>query len=363
MILFPPADHGETELFGEPDRLTLLSLAAHIVIVDDELANVELLKRMLGRSGFQSVTGLTDPRDLEGRLISAPPDLVITDLHMPDRDGFWVLDLLTPLINQERLPVLVITGDGSRDARQQALTRGAKDFVTKPFDLVEVLLRVRNLLESRLLFQDLRQQNRALLESVRGTHRELEFTRVEMIERLALAAEYRDDQTNAHNLRVGDLSAQIALRIGTTPEEAGLLRRAAALHDIGKIGIPDALLRKAGPLTDGELRVMYTHTTIGARILGKSNSPLLQLAETIAISHHEKWDGSGYPNGLSGTDIPISGRIVAVADAFDAITNNRPYRKARSAEVAMALLREEAGRHYEVRLVDALASSVVASRA
>ncbi len=361
MILFPPAGHGETELFGEPDRITLLSLAAHIVVLDDERANVELVKRMLGRSGFQTVTAITDPRDLEGLLTTAPPDLVITDLHMPDRDGFWVLDLLAPLINQERLPVLMITGDGSQDARQQALMRGAKDFVTKPFDLVEVLLRVRNLLESRLLFQDLRQQNRALLDSVRGTHRELEFTRVEMIERLALAAEYRDDQTNEHNLRVGELSAQIALRIGTTPEEAGLLRRAAALHDNGKIGIPDALLRKAGPLTDGEMRVMRTHTTIGARILANSQSPLLQLAETIAISHHEKWDGSGYPNGLTGTAIPISGRIVAVADAFDAITNNRPYRQARSTEVALKLLREEAGTGYEVRLVDALASSVLAN--
>jgi len=361
MIHFPPDGHGETELFGEPDRLALLSLAAHIIVIDDEVSNVQLLKRLLEHSGFQSVTGLANASDLEGLLVSAPPDLVITDLHMPLRDGFWVLNLLAPLINQERLPVLVVTGDNSREARQQALTRGAKDFVAKPFDLVEVLLRVRNLLEGRMLFQDLRKQNRTLLESARGTNRELESARVEMIERLALAAEYRDDQTNAHNLRVGDLSAQIAMRIGATPEEAGLLRRAAALHDIGKIGIPDALLRKAGPLTEIELRVMRTHTSIGARILGNSHSPLLQLAETIAISHHEKFDGSGYPNGLAGTDIPISGRIVAVADAFDAITNNRPYRQGRSIEVAVALLREEAGRHYEVRLVDALESSVAAS--
>lgn len=361
MIHFPPGGRGETELFGEPDRIALLSLAAHIVVIDDELPNVQVLTRLLTQSGFQSVTGLTDASGLEGLLASSPPDLVITDLHMPRRDGFWVLDLLSPLIRHERLPVLVITGDGSRDARQRALTRGAKDFVTKPFDLVEVLLRVRNLLEGRMLFQDLRKQNRALLESARGTNRELESTRIEMIERLALAAEYRDDQTNEHNLRVGHVSAQIALRIGITPERADLLRRAAALHDIGKIGIPDALLRKAGPLTEGERRIMRTHTTIGARILGNSHSPLLQLAETIAISHHEKCDGSGYPNGLAVADIPIPGRIVAVADTFDAITNDRPYRQGRSAGVAVALLREQAGRHYEARLVDALESSVSAS--
>ncbi len=358
MIQFPPAVSGDTELFGEPHRLSLLSLAAHIIIIDDEPQNVRLLTTMLERSGYMSVTGLTDGRDLRPLLVSSPPDLVITDLHMPECDGFGVLDILMPLINQERLPVLVVTGDGSLDARQQALARGAKDFVTKPFDLVEVLLRVRNLLESRMLFQDLRKQNRTLLESAIGSTRELESTRVEMIERLALAAEYRDDETNQHNMRVGELSAKIALRIGLTPEEAGLLRRAAALHDIGKIGIPDALLRKAGPLSEGELRVMKTHTSIGARILGGSQSSLLQLAEAIAISHHERFDGTGYPRGLKGIEIPIAGRIVAVADAFDAITNDRSYRKARSVEVAMEILREQAGHHYEKRIIDALANIV-----
>jgi len=361
MIHFPPATSGDAELFGEPYRLSLLSLAATIIIIDDEPQNLALLTSMLHRSGFMGVTALTDARELPALLLSSPPDLVITDLHMPECDGFGVLEMLTPLINNERLPVLVVTGDDSRDSRQQALRGGAKDFVTKPFDVVEVMLRVRNLLESRMLFQDLRKQNRTLLESAIGTSRELESTRVEMIERLALAAEYRDDQTNQHNLRVGDLAAALAVRIGMTPEEAGLLRRAAALHDIGKIGIPDALLRKAGPLTEGELRVMRTHTSIGARILGGSHSPLLQLAETVAISHHERFDGSGYPRGLQGSDIPIAGRIVAVADAFDAITNDRPYRKGRSVEVAIHELREQSGRHFEPRLIQALDSSVAAN--
>jgi putative two-component system response regulator len=354
MIHFPPSDRGQTELFGEPDRLALLSQAAHIVILDDEEPNVRLLTRMLGHAGFHSITGLTDPRELHAVIMQTPPDLVITDWHMPVIDGFGVLDILMPLINQERLPVLVVTGDLTREAKQLALTRGAKDFVTKPYDMVEVLLRVRNLLEGRMLFQDLRKQNRTLLESASGRTRELESTRIEMIERLALAAEYRDEETSDHNQRVGSLSARLAITIGWTAEDAGLLRRAAALHDIGKIGIPDALLRKPGALTEGELKVMRTHTSIGARILGGSHVPLLQLAETVAISHHERWDGSGYPRGLDGHDIPPAGRIVAVADAYDAITNDRPYRPARPSHVAVEILREQSNRHYEARLIDAL---------
>lgn len=358
MILFPPSDKGQTELFGEPDRLAMLTLAAHIVVIDDEPSNVTMLTRLLQRAGFQSISGLTDARELPALLVHTPADLVITDLHMPHCDGFAVLHMLSPFINQERLPVLMVTGDGSAESRTHALAAGAKDFVTKPFDVVEVLLRVRNLLESRLLFQDLRKQNRTLLESATGRNRELESTRIEIIERLALAAEYRDDETGHHNQRVGDMSARLAEAIGWTREDAGLLRRAAALHDIGKIGIPDALLRKPNALTESEVRVMRTHAAIGARILGGSQIPLLQLAETVAISHHERWDGTGYPRGLAGDAIPVAGRIVAVVDAFDAITSSRPYRPARSSQVALQVLREQHDRQLEGRLVDAFARVV-----
>ncbi len=354
MITFPPDDKGATELFGEPDRVALLSQAAHIVVVDDEAVNVGVLSTMLERAGFSSITSLTDARELPALLESSPPDLVITDLHMPGCDGYEVLEMLSELINTERLPVLVVTGDSSTDARLQALRRGAKDFVTKPYDAVEMLLRVRNLLESRVLYQDLKKQNRTLLESASGSTLEIESTRVEMIERLALAAEYRDDETNEHNRRVGALSAKLAAAIGLTPEDTGLLRRAAALHDIGKIGIPDALLFKPSGLTFSEVRVMRTHAAIGARILGGSLIPLLQLAETVALTHHERWDGMGYPGGLTGDDIPVAGRIVAVADAFDAITNDRPYRAARSVDEAIAELRLEYDKQFEGRLIEAL---------
>ena len=351
---FGPRDRDDADLFGEPARLDLLRQAAHILVVDDEPANVALLTAVLTRAGFQSVTGLTDATQLEMSVRESAPDLVLLDLHMPGRDGIAVLKALGPMITGDRLPVLVLTGDGSSAARQQALLWGAKDFVTKPFDPLEVILRVRNLLETRLLFQDLRKHNRALLESSHGRTRELESSRIEMVERLAIAAEYRDDSTNGHNQRVGRLAARLAEAVGLPSEEVGLIARAAALHDIGKIGIPDALLRKPGALTPAEVCVMRTHTTIGARIVGGSPVPLLQLAETIALSHHERWDGSGYPHGLRDEDIPLPGRIVAVADAFDAMTTDRPYRAALPLAVALDRLRDARDGQLERRLVDTL---------
>jgi putative two-component system response regulator len=356
MVSFPSLQHADAEYFGEPDRLDLLCAASHILVIDDEPLNVELMQTMLTRAGFVHVSGLTDARALELAIASRPPDLVILDVHMPGRDGFAVLEALAPFVRSDRLPVLVVTGDGSSDVRREALRRGARDFVTKPFDLIEVTLRVRNLLESRHLFQDLRKQNRTLIESVLGRTQELESTRVEMIERLAIAAEYRDENTNGHNGRVGALAGRLSRALGQPAEEAALIERAAALHDVGKIGIPDALLRKPGPLTALERRVMQTHTTIGARILGGSDVPLLRLAEVIALTHHERWDGTGYPHGLKGEEIPLPGRLVAIADVFDAITTDRPYRPGQPVPAALTAIAGERDRQLDGRLVDRLLS-------
>lgn len=356
MLAFPPGHHPDrdSEYFGEPARLELLCSAAHILVIDDEPLNVELVKTLLRRAGFTHVTGLTDARQLESHVAVSPPDLVLLDVHMPERDGFDVLDALAPLIQQDRLPVIVVTGDDSCDVRRQAMTRGARDFVAKPFDFTEITIRVRNQLETRLLYHDLRKQNRSLRDMVQGRTRELECTRVEMIERLAMAAEYRDDSTNHHNARVGRIAGLVATAMGLPASEAALLARASALHDVGKIGIPDALLRKPGPLTVLETRVMQSHTTIGARILGGSDMPLLQLASTVALTHHERWDGAGYPRGLQGNDIPLPGRIVAIADTFDAMTTDRPYRRARPPAVALDAIVEERGRQFDSLVVDAL---------
>jgi putative two-component system response regulator len=337
---------------GAPDRLRLLRDAAHILVIDDEVMNLMVISQMLRRAGYKSIATLTDARELESHILQHPPDLVILDLHMPERDGFSVLEALQSQIHEEFLPVLVLSGDLTIEARRHALAHGARDFLAKPFDLIELTLRVRNQLDSRLLFHDARKQNRALLETIRGTSQQLEHARVERMERLAAAAEYRDDDTSRHTRRVGELSARIAHAAGLRNDQVNVMARAAALHDLGKIGIPDALLLKPARLTDEEVRIMQTHTTIGASILSGSADPLLQLAEVIALSHHERWDGTGYPLGLIGQAIPLPGRIVAVADAFDAMTNDRPYRPARSREEAFAEITAGSGTQFDRDLVE-----------
>lgn len=348
-------------LLGGQERLDLLLAAARIMIIDDEEANVRLLQEMLRRAGFTGAVGLTDPRQLEEQFQLLEPDLVLTDLHMPHRDGFSVLEALAPWIAGEYLPVCVVTGDMSIAVRRRALALGARDFVTKPYDRTEVLLRVKNLLETRLLHQDLRKQNRTLLDTVHGRTSELEETRLEMLQRLAIAAEYRDDDTSRHTVRVGEMAGNLAGTLALPSEHVGLLRRAAPLHDVGKIGIPDALLRKPSRLSESEVQIMRTHTTIGAHILGGSHAPLLTLAERIALTHHEWWNGGGYPGKLRGEAIPIEGRIVAVADAFDALTNNRPYRKAQSVSYALEEIARHRGTQFDPRVVDALLQIVAAT--
>jgi putative two-component system response regulator len=355
-------DPPSSTVLGGSERLDLLRSAAHILVIDDEDINLRLIAGMLRHAGYAQVTTLADARNLEQHLATTPPDLVICDLHMPLRDGFSVITALQPWIISEHLPVLVVSGDISSRARHHALSLGARDFLTKPFDLSEMTLRVRNQLETRLLYQDIRKQNRALLEAIHGRTRELEFTRIEMIERLAIAAEYRDDNTSRHTERVGSMSAQIAMALGLGTGDVNLIRCASPLHDLGKIGIPDALLRKPGSLTADERVLMQTHTIIGANILGGSEAPLLKLAEVIALSHHERWDGAGYPHRLAGEQIPLVGRIVAVADAFDALTNDRPYRKALPLDAAMREILRHRGTQFDAIVVDAL-DRVIASDA
>ena len=321
---------------------------AHILVIDDEDANLRLTRKFLQHAGYHSIATLKHPMRLEEAMAARQPDLVLLDLHMPERDGLAVLKALGDKIAHEHLPVVVVTGDASVDARRAALRLGARDFVTKPIDLTELTLRVRNQLEMRQLYTDVQKQ--------------LEEARVEMIERLAVAAEYRDDDTGRHTIRVGELSAALARHLGLREDYVRVLERAARLHDIGKIGIPDALLLKTSPLSDEEMTVMRTHTTIGARILGGSMAPVLQLAEIIALTHHERWNGGGYPENISGADIPLAGRIVAVADAYDALTNDRPYRRARSPEAALVEIDAHRGTQFDPAIVDALFSVVASLR-
>ena len=332
----------------QTDRL----LRARILIVDDQQANLDLLGLILSTEGFQRVHAVLDSRDVAAAYDAFQPDLILLDLHMPHLDGVQVMEQLAPKIGAEYVPIVILTGDNSSEAKRRALSLGAKDYLTKPFGRTEALLRVRNLLETRFLYRQLQRHNTSLEEAVRERTRELEETQIEILERLALAAEYRDDATGQHAQRVGDLSARIARELGMAEPEAELIRRAALLHDVGKIGIPDHILLKGGLYTLEERQQMAAHTTIGASILTGSRSPLLQLAEEVARTHHYHFDGSR-AGDTRGEEIPLAGRIVAVADVFDALTHARPYKSAWPLDDAAAEIQNQRQRQFDPRVVDA----------
>jgi len=335
---------------------------SRILIVDDQPQNVMLLERLLAVDGYTAVTSTTDSSQVLSLAAELDPDLILLDLQMPQPNGFQVMQQLEPWTRGSvRLPILVLTADGTRDAKTRALSVGASDFLTKPFDTTEVLLRVANLLTTRLLQLELRDQNVLLEQRVRERTRELEEARLEILERLARASEYRDDATGKHAARVGALSAVLAEGVGLPTETVELIERAAPLHDVGKIAVSDSILLKPGKLTPDEFEAMKVHASVGGEILGRSRSPLLRMSEEIAVTHHEWWDGSGYPVGLKGEEIPISGRIVALADAYDALTHVRPYREAWPRERALAEVRRLSGRQFDPQLVPLLAGHVEAA--
>jgi putative two-component system response regulator len=326
-----------------------------ILMVDDEPANTEFLRHVLRPEGYGELLEIHDPAEAAARFEEIDPDLVLLDLMMPEYDGYRFLEHVRELLEPgDYLPVVVVTGDTSADAHRRALSLGARDFLTKPLSPADIRLRVRNLLQTRHLQQQLREYNTQLEARVGERTRELEAARLEILDRLARAAEYRDDDTGQHTQRVGLVAARLATALGLPEPEVDLLRRAAPLHDIGKIGVPDAILLKEGRLTEQEWAVMEEHTRIGAHILSGSRFPLLRMAEQIAMVHHERWDGTGYPEGLKATDIPLAGRIVAVADVFDSLTHERPYKAAWSIKDALAEIEANAGSHFDPAVAEAM---------
>ena len=325
---------------------------ARILIIDDEPGNVQVLRRVLEHAGFNKLDSTSDPREVAAIYVRSRPDLILLDLHMPYMDGLEVIDQLNQIIEASYLPIVMLTGDVTPEARREALLRGAKDFINKPFNPDEVLLRIRTLLETRFLYLHIQSQNQMLEAKVRDRTRELESAQIEIIERLAKAAEFRDDSTGQHTERVGEMAALLARELGLSDAHVTLIRRAAPLHDVGKIGIPDAILLKLGKLTAAEFELVKTHTSIGARILSGSRFALLRLAEDIAFSHHERWDGSGYA-GLEADRIPLAGRIVAVADVFDALLQKRPYKPAWPIDAAVAEIGRQRGMQFDPNIVDA----------
>lgn len=323
-----------------------------ILVVDDEPANLKLLDRQLRQAGYENVRTVDDPLEVVEQYRARRPDLILLDLAMPRMDGFEVLEQLQSMDDPLLPPVVVLTAQHGRDSLLKALQAGARDFLAKPFDRGELLMRVRNLLDAHLAHRMMYDKKEALESMVSARTQELRETRLQIVQRLGRASEYRDEETGRHILRISYMCSILARSLGWSREHGELMLHASPMHDIGKIGIPDAILRKPGKLTADEWDVMKTHTTIGAALLEGDESSLLQLAHEIALTHHERWDGSGYPHGLAGEAIPRAGHIVAITDVFDALTSERPYKRAWSVEEAVDLITGESGRQFDPELVE-----------
>ncbi|PCI32196.1 MAG: two-component system response regulator [Alphaproteobacteria bacterium] len=323
-----------------------------ILIVDDEAANVRLLEKILTMTGYSNVICTQDPTQVVPLYQHHDCDLILLDIDMPILDGFGVMAQLNELTNNTPPPILVLTAQHMQSFRQRALDNGARDYVTKPFDASELLSRVRNLLDVQMAHRLTQHQNALLEQKVRERTQIIYDTRLQVVRCLGRAAEYRDEETGLHIIRMSKISALLGKAARLDDEQSDRLLNAAPMHDIGKIGIPDEILLKPGKFTPEEWEIMKTHAQIGADILAGNDSDLMIMAHDIALTHHEKWNGTGYPNGLKGEEIPLVGRICALADVFDALTSTRPYKKAWSVEKSINLIKSESGQHFDPLLVD-----------
>jgi len=326
---------------------------APILVIDDISSNVEMVTGLLNLGGFTEVSGTTDPKEGLRLAESGDYDLLLLDMRMPELDGLEFMKRLRARDRVDQPAVIVLTAQTDEDTRRAALSAGARDFLNKPFKLWELSQRVRNTLEIQILYRRSREFNAVLEAKVAERTRELKETQLDVVRRLATAAEFRDNETGQHIIRMSVIAHQIALSYGLSEAEADEIRDAAPLHDIGKIGISDAILLKQGKLEPEEWEIMKRHAEIGGQILEGAVSPQVALARTIALTHHEKWDGNGYPQGLKGDEIPIAGRIVAVADVFDALTAVRPYKRAWRVDEAVDLITKSAGGHFDPKVVEA----------
>jgi putative two-component system response regulator len=326
---------------------------ARILIVDDLRANIEVLESLLESAGYEDIVSATDPHAGLDLYADLKPDLVLLDFRMPGMTGADFLREALRRVPDQYPPVLVVTAQNDQATRRAALEAGARDLVTKPFDFWELLARVRNLLELHFLAREQQERADALESVVEARTRELRVAHREIVQRLCAAGEFRDQDTAQHVARIGSGAGALARRMGCPEDFVGLIEAAAPLHDIGKIAIPDSILLKPGPLTEDEWVIMKGHTTAGHSILAGSGVGMLDLAAEIALSHHERWDGKGYPHGLSGDAIPLAARIVAIVDVFDALSSERPYKRAWPRADVMAYLRDERGRHFDPEIADA----------
>jgi len=338
-----------------------MSSHARLLVVDDRRDNVILMTQMLRSAGYSLIQGATSGFEALEKVATFVPDLVLLDLEMDGMDGLEVLSYIRRTLPADSfLPVLIVTASHSVDSRQRSLSLGATDFLHRPFVIFDVILRVRNLLQTRFLHLELLERNAQLETQCQdGTARlarseeELRLAQLDVIDRLALAGEYHDDDTGAHTRRVANTSRLLGQHLGLQTDRIELLRRAAPLHDVGKISVSDTILLKPGKLMPDEFAVMKTHCERGADLLNGGRSEMLKVARAIALTHHERFDGKGYPRGINGQEIPIEGRITSVADVFDALTHSRPYKIAWPVADAVQEIRNQRGAQFDPEIVDA----------
>jgi putative two-component system response regulator len=349
--------------------------AARILIVDDESVNVEMAQAYLEIDGFCNVDSTTDAAAVLPLVLSSRPDLVLLDIHMPEMSGIEILKAIRADARIAMTPVLILTASSGEATKLEALNGGANDLLSKPVHAGELVARIRNVLSVKAYQDALRRHSESLEDAVRRRTSELEASRLDVIRCLARAAEFRDDDTGSHIVRVGRYARILGRQMGLAPALLDVLEPAAQLHDVGKIGIPDAILLKPGKLApdefqwmqkhcgfgkkiveclpDRDAQLIRRHSELGARILETGRSPILEMAKRIALTHHERWDGSGYPLGLSGEDIPLEGRITAVADVFDALSSKRKYKPAFPLVKCFQILEDGRGTQFDPAVLDA----------
>lgn len=349
--------------------------ASKVWIIDDASVNVIVVQKHLEAEGYTNLRGFTSPQEAISMLSEETPDVFLLDIMMPDISGIDFLKVLRSSPKTKRSPVLILSASSDRDVRLEALELGATDFLQKPVDRVELIVRLRNALTMKAHQDRLEQYSEQLELAVRKRTSELAASRLEVVHCLARASEFRDDITGKHVFRVGRYAGIIGQELGLTSHQAHLLELAAQLHDVGKIAVPDGILLKEGKLEPEEYAVMKKHCSLGRRVfqkmdsnqwdafrkhatlggelLGTAQSPLIRLASRIALTHHEWWNGEGYPLGLAGDDIPIEGRITSVADVFDALASPRPYKPAYPLSKCFDILTENRGTQFDPDVLDA----------
>jgi putative two-component system response regulator len=315
-----------------------------VLVADDSPQNIELLSKVLGQD-YRIKVATSGEKALAIAYSDEPPDLILLDIMMPDLSGHEVCRRIKANPDRRRIPIIFVTAMSTVEDESLGLSLGAVDYITKPISPPLVQARVR----THLALYD---QSRELERMVAQRTSELVATRQQIIRRLGRAAEFKDNETGNHVIRMSHICRLIAQQSGLGPEAVQLLFQTAAMHDVGKIGVPDHILLKPGPLNAEERKVIRQHPQIGADIIGRHDNELLATARTIALTHHERWDGAGYPQGLKGEQIPLFGRIVAIADVFDALMNRRPYKEAMSASQALAVMAEERGGAFDPHLLD-----------